>query len=237
LIRKLEPSKRIFKLLARENLYLLISVVLLGPIYYYFREGKVLEFDYELLKIFAGILLLMNVPSLIIISSYFSENNTTKLEIDIDGREISISQKGTLKTYKFSEIDLSVYHLGKYYQNRFDNAMRRKMLSSDLGYWELKFNNGDTYYLSSLMIDFLHEAPIVINTQFRFRLFPFIDKSNSKEAIQQKALAKRAIVARLTIQYERKSEQELIDILENRVHFQTEAIEAARNALEKKNVG
>ena len=65
------------------------------------------------------------------------------------------------------------------------------MFFSDFGYWELQFENGDRYYLTNLLNDFVHQAPIIRKTKYRFRLFPYIKKLDSKEGLKLKSIPKK----------------------------------------------
>jgi DNA-directed RNA polymerase subunit L len=115
--------------------------------------------------------------------------------------------------------------------------MRIPMIISDLGYWDLKFKNGDRYYLTNLLHDFLLENPKVKNTKYRFRFYQYIDKTNSERAVELKRVREKSLIEKFVEQYESKSEKQLNDILDNKTYYQVEAVKAAEIVLYKKNVG
>ena len=185
----------------------------------------------------AVIFLIYNLPNFIIYLDYYKENRNTKIEIDTELDHIGIIKNGISKQYKISEIKSSIYHLGIYYKNRIDNAMRWKMINSELAYWDLEFNNGDRYYISNLLIDFLHEKPILENTKHRFRMFQYINKSDSKEAMELKQIQEKNLTEKFVEKFQSKSENELNEILNNKSSYQKEAVSAVKIIMKNKNVG
>ena len=211
-------------------------MIILTPILYYFREGKPFVLDLLFVKIMAVIFLIYNLPNFIIYLNYYQENRNTKIKIDTEFDSIGIIKNGISKQYKISEIESSIYHLGVYHKNRIDNARRWKMINSDLAYWDLKFNNGDRFYISNFLVDFLHEKPIIENTKFRFRMFQYINKSDSKEAIELKAQKVKTRVDRLRELYSQKSVSELEYIVKNEKIFMENAREVAKEILKEKTL-
>jgi hypothetical protein len=204
-------------------------------IFDFFQNDKQFALDATSLLILGAIILVFNLPSIIILGEYYRENRNTK--VIIDEAEITISKGSITKSYNFSEIESSIYHLGIYYLNRVDNGDRIHLISSDLAYWELGFNNGDRYYISNLVVDFLHDPPIVQNTKFRYRMLQTIDRSNSKVARNLKSTREKERIENLIEKFMHKSESELNDILANPSNYQAEALEAARKVLKYKTVG
>jgi hypothetical protein len=232
-----EPNNKLLKILLRANLYTLIGLIILTPVLYYIREGKEFVLDLLFVKIMVVIFLIFNLPNFIIYFNYYRENRNTKIKIDTASDKIGITKNGISKQYKISEIKSSIYHLGVYYRNRIDNAMRWKMINSDLAYWDLEFNNGDRFYISNYLVDFLHDEPIVENTKYRFRMFQYINKSDSKEAIELKQVQEKSRVEKFIDQYQSKNEKQLREILDNKKSYQKEAVEAAEIVMRNKNVG
>ena len=122
-------------------------------------------------------------------------------------------------------------------ENRIDNNGRWKMVNSDFGYWDVQFKDGTEYYLSNLLVDFLHEKPFVENTSFKFTMFPLIDKSTSRFAKQKEKRNKLDRFKYLINLYAEKSEQELKEIINSKNSYQPEAINAAKKVLEEKTLG
>ncbi|WP_452225043.1 hypothetical protein [Lacinutrix chionoecetis] len=111
------------------------------------------------------------------------------------------------------------------------------MINSDLAYWDLEFKNGDRFYISNLLVDFLHEKPIIENTKYRFRMFQYINKQDSKEAFTLKKVQEKNAVEKFVEKFQSKSESELNEILNNKQDYQKEAVKAAVIIMKKKNVG
>lgn len=224
------------KTLLRENIYFIIGTVIVTPIYYYIRKGEPFVLDLLFVKIMSVIFLIFNLPNIIIYWGYYNENKDTKIKLDTESNYIGITKNRVQKQYKISEIKSSIYHLGVYYKNRIDNARRWKMINSDLAYWDLEFNNGDRYYISNLIVDFLHERPIVKNTKYRFRMFQYINKSDSKEAIELKQQQAKTRADRLRELYSKKSTSELEYIIENKKLYMANARKVANQIImERKN--
>ena len=133
---------------------------------------------------------LFNLPSLVLYLNYYAANKSTHFELNQVLNSITICKNGICKTYKLNDCKKSTYHLAYNYKNTIDKGGRESMLLSDFGYWDLEFNNGDRYYLTNLLNDFIHDTPKIRNTKYRFRLFPFIKKLDSKEGIKVNSVPK-----------------------------------------------
>jgi hypothetical protein len=227
------------KILLKENLIFIIGMIVLIPIFQYFKGVENFEFDALYIKILIGVVFVFNIPAICILINYYIQNKDTTLEIDTHTDFIKINKKGKTKNYKISDIEISIYNIGIYYKNAIDNNSRWSTIHSDFGYWDLKFVNGDRYYLSNLLVDFLHEKAFVKKTKYRFRLFPCIDKSNKKAGIEFKKIQiqEKTRVEKFVEQYQSKNERQLREILDNKKSYQKEAVEAAELVLKNKNVG
>ena len=212
-------------------------LVVFLPFYWKWKNGSELILDQKIVIIFTGILLIMNIPSILMYLNYYFENKNTSFTLDSGSNKITITQNGITKEYDKIDIKESKYHLGIYYKNEIDKAGRIPMLVSDFGYWDLKFENGDRYYLSNILHDFIHDEPFFKDTKYRFRMFTYINKSDFKEATELKQVQEKNAVEKFTEKFESKTESELNEILGNEKKYQKEAIEAAKIVLRNKNVG
>ncbi|WP_298538060.1 hypothetical protein [uncultured Algibacter sp.] len=181
----------------------------------------------------------MNIPSVLIYLNYYFENKDTSFTLDFDSKKIEITQSGMTKTYTINDVSESNYHLGIYYKNAIDRAGRIPMLVSDFGYWDLKFKNGDRYYLTNILHDFIHDTPFLGKTKYRFRMFTYIKKNDNKKPINLNAKPKKEKTLTETFieKYKTKNEKQLLEILDNRNSYQKEAVKAAEILIENKNVG
>lgn len=170
-----------YKLLKRllfDNVKVIALLIIIFPFYYKWRNG--IEFVQEEIWIWLLIafILLTNIPALILLFNYYSKNKNTKFTLDYKEAKIIIIQNSIEKEYVIKDIKISTYHLGIYYKNAIDKRGRIPMLISDFGYWDLEFKNGDRYFLTNILHDFLHDTPKIPKTKYRFRLYPYISKKN-----------------------------------------------------------
>ena len=214
-------------------------MIFLAPIFQYFKGVEYFEFDGFHIKILSVVVFVFNIPGICILINYYLQNKDTTLEIDTQSDFIKITQKGKSKNYKLSDIETSIYNIGIYYKNAIDGNARWPALHSDFGYWDLKFVNGERSYLSNLLVDFLHEKAFVKKTKYRFRLFPYIDKSSKKAGIEFKKtqIQEQSRVEKFIEQYQSKNEKQLKEILDNKKSYQKEAVQAAELVMKNKNVG
>ena len=207
------------------------------PFYWKWRNGTEFILDQQIVVIFSVIILISNIPSFLMYLNYYIENKNTSFILDLESKKIKITQKGTSKEYNTNDVDESNYHLGIYYKNAIDGAWRIPMLVSDFGYWDLKFKNGDRYYLTNILHDFTHETPFLSRTEYRFRMFPYINKSSSKKAIELKEIQEKKAVENYVKKFQSKTENELNEILNNKKNYQKEAVKAVEIIMKNKNVG
>lgn len=231
---KIHP-KVLFSLF-KENIILIVGMAILIPVYNYFKDEHIV-LNSEYLSIMGVFLIVINFPALILLVNYYLENKKTILEIDVESDLFRLTKNGTKKEHKITDIIRSTYILGKYHQNRIDNKGRWKMLNSDFGYWNVQFRDETEYYLSNLLVDFLLKKPFIENTNFKFTMFPFIDKSGSRV---EKSKEKRKKIDRLDYLielYSEKSNQELEEIVNSKNSYQPIAVRAAKKVLEEKTLG
>ena len=132
--------------------------------------------------------ILFNGPAIYLLINYYKSNKKTEFFIDGNSNKISIIENGITKEYSLNEVKSSIYNLGKYWQNAIDRNYRVPTIFSEFGYWDLTFENGDRYYLTTLLQDFLLEEEKVKDTKYRFRLIPYIDKSETEQGIPLKSI-------------------------------------------------
>jgi len=214
-------------------------MIIIVQILEYFKGSGNLMFDILFLKILIGIVFIFNLPAILLLINYYSQNKKLTLEIDRESDLIQINIKGNSTKYKLSDIQSSIYNVGIYYKNAIDRNSRRSAMHSDFGYWDVEFKNGDRYYISNLLIDFLHEHSFIEKTKYRFRFFPFIDKSESKKGItlNHKRNKEKTPTEKFIEQFKSKNEKQLHEIINNKNSYQKEAVKAATIVLKNKNFG
>lgn len=228
---------KLLKSVLKENLILWIAAIVFLSISLYYPD----DINIELLNIgliaFFGIVLLFNLPAIFLLIDYYIRNKETILEIDTASEYISINHKGHSKKYNFSEIETSTYHLGIYYKNAIDNWEKESAIHSSFGYWDLKFKNGDRYYISNLIVDFLHEHAFIKKTKYRFRFFPYINTSYSKKGVglKRKVKKEKTNIEKFVEKFQSKNEKQLREILDNKSKYQKDAVKAAEIVLEHRN--
>ena len=214
-------------------------MMIILPLYTRFRYGNDFIIDKTLILIFIGTIVFMNIPFLILYLNYYNTNKRTEFTLNRLENTIQITRENKVKKYSIDKIEKSTYNLGLWYQNGLDKTYRMPLWIADFGYWDLTFENGDRYYLTNLLHDFLLKKPIVENTKYRFRFIPFIDKSTKKEGIEFKesVFKPKNRIEKLKENYKSKSIDELNDILVNKNKYQKEAVKVAKEILKEKNVG
>ncbi|KKM90954.1 hypothetical protein LCGC14_1233440 [marine sediment metagenome] len=230
-------NSRIVKILLKENLFMALFFFVGVPIYLHFFREDIFSHQYrEIIQITLVLLLFSNIPSIVLLINYYFENRGTKLKIDFSANSFLIEIKGFEKSYDLSDISISTYYLTKYHRPEIGWKWFWYP-HHPFGYWHVRFNNGDEYYLSNLLVDFLKDPKFLPVTKYRYTTFPFMDKSNSVSAQKSEEIENTNRIEYLVQLYSGKSEQELIDLLNNKVPYQPEAIEAAKIVLSKKKVG
>ena len=219
-------SKSIFRLI-RTNLIILFLLYVLN--YFFFKV-----YNPTLILIVIGqFFILFNGPAIYLLINYYKNNKKTEFSIDKNSNKISIIENGITKEYPLNEIKYSIYNLGKYWQNAIDKNYRLPTIFSEFGYWDLTFENGDRYYLTTLLQDFLLEEDKVKDTKYRFRLFPYIDKSETEKGIELQPIEykPKSRTEKLKEIYKGKTNEDLKYIIENKSKYQKEAIEVAEQIL------
>lgn len=232
-----EINNKLLKGLLFDNLKIIVPLIIVLPFYWKLKKGTEFIPDQQIVIIFSVIILVMNIPSVLIYLNYYFENKGTSFTLDFESKKITITQNGTTKKYTQEDIEESNYHVGIYYKNAIDRAGRIPMLVSDFGYWDVKFKNGDRYFLTNILHDFIHDEPFLENTKYKFRIFAYVNKSESKEAIELKQKLEKNQTEKFVEKFQSKSEAELNEILINKSDYQKEAVKAVEIILKNKNVG
>ncbi|MGB3606955.1 hypothetical protein [Psychroserpens sp.] len=234
-----EIQHKLLRRLILDNLIVTLLLIVLFPIYFKWRNGTEFVFVEFMIWMLIAFTIITNIPAIVIYLNYYRENKNTKFTLDFEEEKIIITKDGNEKQYLRKEIKKSTYHLGIYYKNAIDRGSRLPMLISDFGYWDLQFKNGDRYYLTNLLHDFLHESPKYSKTKYRFRFYPYIKKNDKKQAINlNKRLEKEKTLTEQFIEkFKTKNEKQLLEILDNRKGYQKEAVKAVEILLKRKNVG
>ena len=225
-------SRSIYRLL-RTNLIILFLLFVFNYFFLKIYNPNVI------LIVIGQFFILFNGPAIYLLINYYRNNKKTEFTIAENSNKISITENGITKEYSLNDIKYSIYNLGKYWQNAIDKNYRIPTIFSDFGYWDLTFENGDRYYLTTLLQDFLLEEDKVKETKYRFRLIPYIDKSETEKGIELKPIEYKPIsrTEKLKDSYKGKTIEELKYIIENKSEYQKEAIIVAEQILKEKNVG
>ncbi|MEM5540338.1 hypothetical protein [Olleya sp. AS48] len=234
-----EIQHKLLKRLIFDNLIVTLLLIVLFPLYFKWKNGTEFIFEEFIIWILIAFTVITNIPAVVIYLNYYRENKNTKFTLDFEEEKILITKDGIEKEYLRTEIKKSTYHLGIYYKNAIDRAGRIPMLISDFGYWDLQFKNGDRYFLSNILHDFLHDSPKVPKTKYRFRFYPYIKKNDNKQAIDlnKKPKKEKTLTETFIEKFKTKNERQLREILDNKKSYQKEAVEAAELVLKNKNVG
>lgn len=219
--------------LIRINLIILLILFLTN--YFFFEVYNPTVIILTLAQVF----ILFDGPAIYLLLNYYKYNKNIEFSINPTLRKITITENGIPKSYDYKDVESSIYNIGKYWKNALDRKMRLPTLFSEFGYWDLTFKNGDRYYLTTLLHDFLLEQEIIKGTTYRFRLIPYVDKSKEKKGIELKPIKYRpkSRIEKLTESYNKKTKEELEYIIENKSLYQEEAVMLAEQILRKKTTG
>ncbi|NRB61381.1 MAG: hypothetical protein HRU50_15785 [Winogradskyella sp.] len=222
-----------------DNLKVVGLMIVIVPFYYMWKNGTDFVLEEFWIWFIIGFTIITNIPAVILYLNYYFENRNTEFTLDYEQLKISITKDGVNKIYQKNEIERSTYHLGIYYKNALDRGSRRPMLISDFGYWDIQFKNGDRYYLTNILHDFLHQTPLFVKTRHRFRIYPYINKKDTRIGINllEKPKKEKTLTEKFTEQYQSKNERQLREIIDNKKSYQKEAVEAAEIVLKKKTLG
>ncbi|WP_157811892.1 hypothetical protein [Tenacibaculum sp. SZ-18] len=214
-------------------------MIVVLPVYYKWKNGTDFVLEDFWIWFIIGFTIITNIPAVILYLNYYFENRNTEFTLDYEQLKISITKDGVKKEYQKNEIEKSTYHLGIYYKNAVDRAGRIPMLISDFGYWDIQFKNGDRYYLTNILHDFLHQTPLLLKTRYRFRIYPYINKKDNRKGINlfEEPKKEKTLTEKFIEQYQSKNERQLREILDNKKSYQKEAVEAAEILMKRKNVG
>ncbi|AUC16537.1 hypothetical protein BTO06_15880 [Tenacibaculum sp. SZ-18] len=222
-----------------DNLKVVGLMIVVLPVYYKWKNGTDFVLEDFWIWFIIGFTIITNIPAVILYLNYYFENRNTEFTLDYEQLKISITKDGVKKEYQKNEIEKSTYHLGIYYKNAVDRAGRIPMLISDFGYWDIQFKNGDRYYLTNILHDFLHQTPLLLKTRYRFRIYPYINKKDNRKGINlfEEPKKEKTLTEKFIEQYQSKNERQLREILDNKKSYQKEAVEAAEILMKRKNVG
>ena len=225
-------SKSLIKLL-RINILILVLVYILNHFFLKIYNPSIIFI------VIAQFLIVFNGPAIYLLIDYYRNNKGTAFSINTKSNKISITENRITKEYSLDDVKYSVYNLGKYWQNAIDKKYRLPTIFSDFGYWDLTFENGDRYYLTTLLHNFLLEEDKVKNTKYRFRLIPYIDKSEIKYGIELKEIENKlkSGTDKLRKNYKEKTIEELKDIIQNQNKYRKKAVTIAQQVLNEKTLG
>ena len=230
MIKHYHLNKKLLRGLLIDNFKMIAFLAVGFPIYWKLRHGSPFLLESEMIVIFCVLIIVINIPPILLYLNYYFRNRYTSFSIDFDSQKIAIHQNRLTKEYSFKDIESSIYHLGIYHKNVIDKRSRRPIFISDFGYWDLTFKNGDRFFLTNLLHNFLHDAPFVANTNYRFRLFPYISQFSQAETLNLKQEVSSRMndkTNKFILRFEHKDTSELKTILANKSKYRKEAIEAA----------
>ncbi|UKM64107.2 hypothetical protein GSB9_00654 [Flavobacteriaceae bacterium GSB9] len=181
---------------------------------------------------------LYNGPAIYLLFNYYKNNKDTEFSIDEKLRVITITERENQKIYNFEDVKYSIYNIGIYYKNAIDKNFRIPTLFSEFGYWDLTFKNGDRYFLTTLLHDFLLDEDKVKNTKYRFRLIPYIDKKHKDNGVDLKPIKTHNKICsdKLRRNFNQKTIEELNYIIENKSKYQPKAVFLAKKIIKERTL-
>lgn len=184
--------------------------------------------------LFASIPILMfAVPTIYLHLNYYIKNIGLEMAIDDIGEQISFVKNGNEHVFKISNIKCVEQHLGIYYRNRIDFAGRRIAPWTPYGYFLLKFDNGNQFYVTCLMVDVTSPPFDITHTYFRF--FPYLRKGFN--LLEKRKVANEDYENQISFyksNFKLHSQEELKEKIVNEKTYEKAAVEAARQLLKSK---
>jgi hypothetical protein len=221
--------------LINRNVALAAMAVVFGSLYFKWKADSGFVPEPWMIWYGFGVFVLANIPSSLIYLNYYLQNKDTEFTLDFEAKTISIKSNGRSKKYLMDDIENSTYHVPLFYKHRLDKSDNYPpRLISFFGYWDLQFRNGDRYFLTNILHDFILSAPKAQNTKYRFRFFPYIKKADSKPSEDWPDEKEKTRLEDFVLQYQTKNERQLRQILNSRYKYQEDAGKAAELVLEEK---
>lgn len=212
---------------------LFLGVLIVTPFILLFRNTTT-EYNFNFFIILFVTLIIYNIPFYYLLISYYFENKN--MELRLENETIFVTKNSIEKSFNKNEVLNSTFHIGIFHKNKIDNINRTYANFSDLGYWELEFIDGEKFYLTNLIVNFLHQKPILDNTEIKYRIFPYIIRK--KSILQDKTdleNQENILINRFLKKFKNKTPKELEYIISEKNKFQKEAIKAAELLLNKKS--
>lgn len=227
MIRLRITLKRIFANLSISIIFLIITVVLSVFLY---------NIDLDLVGVYipVGFFLILNIPVIVIYINYWIEDKDKIVHIDSNSRTINVTKGFKDLNYRFDDIKRVI--LVSHSSYKFGQPSR-KAPWTDYFYYLIDFKNGERLILTSLLLeqkDFTltvhHRRFLFIQTIDKFDYDSYIDTEiKVSKQINQEEIDKFKNV------YKDYSKSELQDIIDNRKRYESAAVKAARELLEKQN--
>lgn len=187
----MKGTKQVYEVNLKANLkmfgfsaFTLFAMFALWSVVALIKGGEV-TYDIEIIKILFIVFLIFLLPAIYLHIEYLLENYNTRLTIDYRNKQLNIKRGKTNYDYSFEDILESILYRSIYYKNEVDNAHRWKTVFSDYGYWFMRFNDGERFFFTSLMIN-ISEKPLIESTETRYLFFTNIKESElAKEELEQ----------------------------------------------------
>ena len=195
--------------------------------------GKITWDDYpDIIVFFLLYNLVFFLPAFYLHFTYYFDNRKTALTVDSNSKRFSVTNKDNTLDFTFDDIHLAEQHLGIYYKNKIDHRGRWTAPWTGYGYLKLKLKDGQTFFISSLMIDV--QNPPLPFTQTKYRFLPFIDRQEVTVVDMQNWIEKER--QEKYVNYLEKfaglPREILQDKVDNKKKYEPEAIAASKKLLE-----
>ena len=195
--------------------------------------GKISWDDYPaVLVIFLLYNLVFFLPAFYLHIAYYLDNSKTLLTVDSYSKRFSITVKNNTLDFAFDDIHLAEQHLGIYYKNKIDHRGRWTAPWTGYGYLKLKLKDGQTFFISSLMVDM--QNPPLPFTQTKYRFLPFIDRQEVTVVDMRKWIEKerQEKYDHYLEKFAGLPREILQDKVDNEKKYEPEAIAASKKLLE-----
>lgn len=124
--------------------------------------------DFKFIEITSLFIIFFLLPVFYLHITYYLRNRNTCFSITENSTQYLYSDNEKKLSFKLKDIDVIEQHLGIYHENNVDFVGHRVAPWTNYHYIKIKLRNGDSFFLTSLMVDYKSFPMHIYNTKFRF---------------------------------------------------------------------
>lgn len=190
------------------------------------------DFDMIAVYLLFGLFLIINIPTIVIFLNYWIEDRNKIVQIDTNHRTIKVTKGHLNHTYSFDEIKRVILVANSSCKS---GESLRKAPWTDFFYYQIEFNDGERLILTSLLIK-QKDFTLTVHHR-RFLFIQTIDDFDYDSHIDAEIMVIKQMnqdeINKFKETFQDYSKSELQDILDNKTRYESAAVKAAKELLEK----